>query len=1514
MAYQCPSSEGWGSLNSTGPTDLTACFQHGVLSSGLNALFLVAAAVRMRGLSTKGSLPSALVVGRLFWAKLFFAAAALLESVVELLIAVQRFPYLCVYTLSLALQVAATATAVCLHHREQLRNRIASTPLLLFWLGLIILGLLRLRTIMTMDYSNGFNRFADLDLLYTAASFATFFLECQPKPLDLFKQTISDSSDDEFGKPEHSDNDYCTSGSPEERANVFSRYTYTWVGSLLEKGYRQQLQLSDVWKLSGQYRPDVVNKRFQESWQREMSMGNPSLFRATVRTYWSIWVLAAICELVRTITMFVRCEVFLWLIEFAAKYGTDQGQSIEYGYFYAVLLFVVDCVQNVSFRIRCTHAQRIRTLIRTSYMMAIYQKTLVLSSDARQKYDIGSIVTHMSIDSEAIVRYYYVLSQEVWSDPLRIFIALFMLYRLLSWSALVGLLLMIACMPAVSRIGRIIGERSKLLNGYRDQRMGIINEVLAGIKVVKLYAWESSFIRRINKVRVDLELEVIRKNNVLRAVLQSASSLLPFMVSFATFGAYSLFDNVSRGPLDARLVFVGMPLLSNVRASLRRLPLIIPDFHKMKASANRLNEFLTASEIDVAAVDRQPYNRDSADSDPSDVLVSVKDGSFAWSTTDEPALKGIDFLCKRSELVAIIGRVGSGKSSLVSAILGEMVKCSGDVSVRGSIAYVSQQPWILNATLRDNILFGSDYDQAFYNQVIEACALRPDIDMLPAGDMTEIGERGINLSGGQKMRVSLARAVYASADVYILDDPLAAVDAHVSKHIFTHVLGPQGILQSRARILTTNALQYLSCADSIIMLNKGAIAEQGSFAQAMDRKHIIFDYIHRHIGEFEAMTESSGIPLNSSSSNGGPDKADSGNTLTEQSPLHKSFSSSSTASSTRSARMIKSSPPEEASNAGKTTTAEFRRKGEVEWKTYRAYIKAGGAHNILTAIIAFIVAVAGEVATKLWLKQWTSSNTHDTHTNAPETSSALYYLSVYGALGLFVALANMLQLLFIWTRCSTKASTAVHQDMLTSVLRSPLLFFDTTPTGRILNRFSSDIQVCDETLPYDISMLSDALFNIILAVVVAAITTPLMLAVIPLLVIVGYHYQRLYIRSSREIRRLDSTTRSPIYAHYQESAGGVSIIRAYRHQSRFISEMEFRVGQYIRVDNTYVLLNQWLGMRLETIGNIVILGTALLSVAAIHYSGFGDTSRIGLAVGCTLVLGGTTSWGVRYYCNMEISMTHLERAAEYANLLPEAADIIEHNRPKESWPKQGMVEFRNYSMRYREGLDLALKDLSFRVLPRQKVGIVGRTGAGKSSLTLALFRIIEAASGQILLDGKDISEYGLFDVRSKLSIIPQDPLLFAGTVRENLDPFNNYSDRDIWRALEQAHLAEYIRSKDERLEFMVSQSGENFSVGQRQLICLARALLKHAKVLVLDEATAAIDNVTDEIIQQTIRSKFKDCTVLTIAHRLNTIIDSDMVLVVDNGHLAEYDTPQNLLASKGSLFSKLVEEMQHRNT
>ncbi|KAJ1666298.1 hypothetical protein EV178_002409 [Coemansia sp. RSA 1646] len=1524
----CPSKEGWGPLSPNRPVDFTSCFEYGGLVSGLSVLFIIAAVLRLRKLQGAPQLPSSLVANSAFWIKLSVAAFALFASVAEIVVMIGLSPITSVYITSLVLQSAAVAVAVRLHYKEQFANRVASTPLLLFWLGTSILALIRLRTAISLSFVASDPPFIIANILYMVASLATMAMESQPKPHMLY-ELPADEDDDVYGEEQQVYNEnYLTYQSPEERANIFSLLTFSWMTPLLEQGFRKPLQMEDTWELSSIYRPEVATAKFQRNWQAQLRSGNPSLFRATMRTYgWSL-ALGSFYKLIKDLVSFMNPILLSRLIGFVSKYNTPDAEPIEYGYFYAISMFVVASIQTVAFQQHWVQNQRINSLMKISYTTAIYRKTMALSNDARQNYNVGGIVTHMSVDAQRVADFTANFSHHLWSSPLQIIIALYLLYQTLGWCVFAGVIAMVVSIPTSARISRSMRALNKLLMGYRDQRMKIMDEVLSGIKIIKLYAWETSFIRRINEIRVNLELSTIRRYGILQAGFSFVVTLLPFVVSFTTFGLYSLADGESHGPLTPQLVFVALTLFNMLRFPLSVGPMVIPALLESIVSSHRIFDFLTAGEIDFAAIERKPYDRDAPDTSSDDVLVSVKNGSFKWLSAEEPTLKNISIECKRDQLVALIGRVGAGKSSLVSAVLGDMVKSEGAVEVQGTIAYVPQQAWIMNATVRDNILFGHKYDQAFYDLVIDACALRPDLEMLPSGDMTEIGEKGINLSGGQRARVSLARAVYSRADVYILDDPLSAVDAHVGKHLYSRVIGPNGLLKTRARILVTNAVQYLNTTDDIYMIRDGQIVDHGAFAVAMDRRGAIFEFVHKYIeSEPSSRTETDGSNDASETEYFEEDAATNEHNGMP-SPVGVGIRRKSTKQTLGRASVgalhgarIRRKPHTEQhttvetllAEAGRTTTTEFSRQGKVEWNTYRTYAKACGSRNSVMFVSALLAASVSNVAANMWLKQWASSNDDSTADHGglawmARRHSVFYYLFIYGGLGLLGASMSSLQSLVLWTKCSIRASREIHENMLRGVLRSPMSFFDVTPLGRILNRFSSDIQRCDETLPRSVGGMVNTMVSVVSAVSVIAFSTPLMLLVMfPLSFIYRYLQQR-YLFSSRELRRLDSTTRSPIFAHFQESIGGVSTVRAYGQERRFIAENEDRIEKNIRTYYTYLSLNRWLSLRLETLGNTVMLGTTLLAVVTLQYFGYGDAGLVGLSVAYALDFTSSLNWSVRSYTEVENSMIQLERVVEYARLPSEAPEVIEDNRPNESWPEQGMVEFKNYSTRYREGLDLVLKDLTFRVMPNQKVGIVGRTGAGKSSLTLALFRIVESAEGKILLDGEDIAQYGLFDVRSKLSIIPQDPVLFAGTVRENLDPFGSYPDQEIWEALQHAHLAEFIRSKDEGLDFVVSQGGDNFSVGQRQLICLARALLKRAKVLVLDEATAAIDNSTDAIIQESIRKEFKNCTVLTIAHRLNTIIDSDMILVVDSGRMAEYDTPQNLLGREDSLFAKLVDE------
>ncbi|KAJ2260833.1 hypothetical protein GGI01_002727 [Coemansia sp. RSA 376] len=1518
---------GWGPLSPSRPVDFTLCFQHGVLVTGLNMLFIFVACLRLRALKDAPILPPTVVAQTQFWVKMAVAMTALVASIAELLVLAQLYPYLNVFMISMALQSVAVAIAIRLHWREQFTNRVASTTLLLFWLATVLLALMRLRTAITMDVVNSAPAVVTACSVFLLLSLAALVMESQPKPHMLYEL---DDEDEEYypGIPE--DTSCCTYQSPEERANIFSRLAFTWMTPLLEQGYRKPLQMEDTWELSREYHTGVVNARFQRNWQAELRSGNPSLFRATMRTYGLSLALGGFYKLIKDLVSFLNPILLSRLIGFVSRYNTPNAEPIEYGYFYAISMFLVATVQNVALQQHWVQNQRVNCLLKVSYTTAIYRKTMTLSNDARQNYSIGGIVTHMSVDSQRVADFTANFSHHLWSSPLQIVLALYLLYQTLGWCTFAGVIVMLISIPTSARLGRNMRALNKMLMGYRDRRMKIMDEVLSGIKIIKLYAWETSFLKRINDIRVTLELGTIRNYGAIQSLFSFVVTLVPFAVSFSTFGLYSLMDNVSHGPLTPQLVFVSLTLFNMVCFPLSHGPMLIPALLEAMVSTRRIFDFLTAGEIDFEAIERVSYDRDSPIATSDDVLVSVRNGEFKWLTAEAPTLKNVNIECKRDQLVAVIGRVGAGKSSLVSAILGDMVKSSGSVTVRGSLAYVPQQAWIMNATLRDNILLGHSFDQVLYDRVLDACALRPDLEMLPGGDMTEIGEKGINLSGGQKARVSLARAVYARADIYILDDPLAAVDAHVGKHIFTHVLGPQGMLKTRARILVTNAVQYLGNVDSVVMLRDGQVVECGSFSQVMDNRGEIFEFVHKYIeGELSSRDESgesgtaSGAEFyedepTSNEQDGMPLPTGAGirRKSTKQTLGRASIGMTQEALSRRKqpGRLTQAELEQEATaENGRTMTTEFSRQGKVERDIYRIYIQACGIRNAAMFGAALLVASVSNVSANMWLKHWASTNAEEDSTGSVWTTlfsghSVFYYLLIYGAIGLLGASMSSLQSFLLWTRCSIRASKKIHENMLRGVLRSPMSFFDVTPLGRILNRFSSDLQRCDETLPRSVSGMVNTMVSVVSAVSVIGFSMPFMLVIMFPLSFIYRYLQLRYLFSSRELRRLDSTTRSPIFSHFQESIGGVSTIRAYNQQNRFIIENERRLELNTRAYYTNVSLNRWLSLWLETLGNVVMLGTTVLAVASLQYFGVGDAGLVGLSVAYALDFTSSLNWSVRSYTEVENSMVQLERVVEYARLPSEAPEVIEDHRPEGSWPEQGVVEFKDYSTRYRDGLDLVLNKLSFRVLPNQKVGIVGRTGAGKSSLTLALFRIIEAAEGQILLDGEDIAQYGLFDVRNKLSIIPQDPVLFAGTVRENLDPFNTYSDQEIWQSLEHARLADFIRTKDERLEFVVTQGGENFSVGQRQLICLARALLKRAKILVLDEATAAIDNSTDAIIQDSIRKEFKDCTVLTIAHRLNTIIDSDMILVIDGGKLAEFDTPQNLLANEESLFAKLVEE------
>ncbi|KAK5808060.1 P-loop containing nucleoside triphosphate hydrolase protein [Linnemannia elongata] len=839
-------------------------------------------------------------------------------------------------------------------------------------------------------------------------------------------------------------------------------------------------------------------------------------------------------------------------------------------------------------------------------------------------------------------------------------------------------------------------------------------------------------------------------------------------------------------------------------------------------------------------------------------------------------LKNIDLKIPRGQLVAIVGAVGSGKSSLLNALVGEMKKVSGTMSYGGTIGYCPQSAWIQNATVKDNILFGLPLDEARYQRVIKDCALERDIQILPDGDQTEIGERGINLSGGQKQRVNIARAVYYDADVVLLDDPLSAVDAHVGKYLFKNCI--LGALQGKTRVLVTHQLHVLPQVDYVICMKDGEIVERGTFHELMVND-----------GEFASLMKAHG-GIEESEEVADDNSVDSAVTTTGAEKVAGGVSEDGNGEKT-----------DEKKEGGKAKkglmSQEERATGSVDGTIYKTYVNAAGGKFLVPLLLfLLIITQVAKVGNDLWLSWWTKDNFH---------KSQKFYMVLYAVWGIAQGVFQFING-FFFSIAGANAAKVLHQRALKNIFRAPSSFFDTTPLGRIINRFSKDVDATDNLLSEAYRMFTGTAAIVLSTFILISVIFPyFLIPLVPMLFF--YYYAAVYYRSSsREIKRIDSILRSSLYAHFSETLSGLATIRAYREQERFIGRNAYFIDLENRPYFMSYSIQRWLGVRIETIANTLVFCTSLLGVCGRYDI---DPATIGLVLSYSMSVTGTFNWCVRQFAEVENNMNAVERLYHYSEELTVEADaVIPDNRPSDNWPSAGAITIRNLEMRYRPELPSVLHNLSLDIQGGEKIGVVGRTGAGKSSIMMALFRLVEPSKGTMEIDGVDICKIGLFDLRTRLAIIPQDPVLFSGTIRSNLDPFEKRTDQELWEVLERSDLKTYVTSCEGGLDSQVTEFGENLSVGQRQLLCLARAMLTRARVIIMDEATASVDVATDVMLQKAIRVDFAQSTVLTIAHRLNTVIDYSRVLVLDHGEIKEFDTPANLLSRPDSVFSSMVDE------
>lgn len=1362
---------------------------------------------------------------------------------------------------------------------------------------------------------------------------------------------------------------------PEYNASFLSLLTFQWMNPLMVRGYKRPIELNDIWLVNPDRSSVTMIDRLMPAFKRRTARGerNPLLW-ALYETYRGDFLLGGMCALFSALFQVFSPFTTRYLIQFAtdawvAQKSGQPAPSIGSGIGLVIGITFMQICQSMSTNHFLYRGMIVGGECRAVLINAIFEKSLVISGRAKaggralkdedtsngmetmdsekptnrpmlaralskrlhpkggakvtpdKGYGVsgdgtgwnnGKVVNLMSVDTYRVDQASGMF-HIIWTSPIQVIVVLVVLCVNIGYSALAGYALLMIMLPLLTKAIKSLLARRKKINKVTDQRVTLTQEILGSVRFVKFFGWETSFLGRLKELRTR-EIRAIQVLLSIRNAINAVAMSMPVFASMLAFITYSLTDH---GLAPSR-VFSSLALFNSLRMPLNLLPLVLGQVTDAQNSLQRIQEYLLSEE----------QQDDVTWDDTMDEAVEVEHASFTWertatqdkertgafqtkgelmaakkakktrkkeekkaqkvakknknpSASDEDVasettevepfkLQDIDFTVGRNELLAVIGTVGSGKTSLLAALAGDMRKTSGKVKMASTRAFCPQYAWIQNATLKENITFGKPYRSKWYREVIDACALRPDLDILPAGDQTEIGERGITLSGGQKQRLNIARAIYFDADIILMDDPLSAVDAHVGRHIMDKAIC--GLMKDKCRILATHQLHVLSRCDRIIWMEDGHI-------QAIDT----FNNLMAQSVDFQKLMAT-----------------------TAQEDVHVAKPAEDEDNEKKPEKKIKK---------GKALMQqEERAVKSVSWTVWKAYIKASGSPVLWPLIfIALILSQGSNIATSLWLSWWTSDKFG---------FSEGAYIGVYAALGLSQALL-LFTFATILSTSGTNASKVMLQNAMTRVLRAPMSFFDTTPLGRITNRFSKDVDSMDNSLTDAMRMyfLTLAMITSVFALIIAYFHYfAVALGPLFLLFLFAASYYR---ASAREIKRHEAVLRSTVFARFSESISGTASIRAYGLQRYFTQRIREAIDD---MNSAYYLTfgnQRWLSTRLDCIGNVLVFVTGILVVTDRFNV---NPSIAGLVLSYILAIVQMIQFTVRQLAEVENNMNATERVHYYGSQLEQEAPLKLREVP-DSWPQQGAISFNQVEMRYRPELPLVLKGLDFQIRGGERIGIVGRTGAGKSSIMSALFRLTELSGGQIKIDDIDIATVGLYDLRSRLAIIPQDPTLFRGTIRSNLDPFQEHSDHDLWTALRKADLVgEEMESAEQgdrphttetaatsnsnvnvpnsgsnriQLDSQVEEEGLNFSLGQRQLMALARALVRDSQIIVCDEATSSVDFETDEKIQRTMRTGFAGKTVLCIAHRLKTIINYDRICVMDQGRIAELDTPINLFEANG---------------
>ncbi|CAH1169239.1 unnamed protein product [Phyllotreta striolata] len=1242
----------------------------------------------------------------------------------------------------------------------------------------------------------------------------------------------------------------------------FCRFTFP----IFKKGMKKDFEYEDLYNTLKKDRSTVLGDKLESNWKIQNSKTDRkrSLLKALWHSYRSEYLSLGLMTFFGDVVIKISQPYVLGLL--LNYYNSDSSITKDRAFAYAGLIVLLNTLTSFMKNQYTMYSMHTGMRARASVTALIYRKALKLSQTAIGKNSIGKIVNLISNDVSRFDTASTLIHQ-LWVGPLSALIIMFIIYQDIGWSGAPGVLTILVIMPLQIYIGKLSAKYRRITAMKTDERIRLMDEVIGGVQVIKMYAWEKPFEKLIAAAR-RAELNIIKRGQYVRGFFMACNL---FNNRFALF--VTLITMVFTGKaITASRVYVFMSYYQILAQTLAGVFVSgITQFAELLVSIGRIQNFLENEEYRSQRV----LNKRS--SNPEDDVLVLKNvtATYDRNSSDE-ILKNINVKATKDSLIGIIGPVGSGKSSLLQTILGELDILEGSVTVNGTVSYISQEPWIFSASIRQNILFGSKYDKSRYDEVLRVCALETDLKQFPDRDLTLIGEKGANLSGGQKARVSLARGIYKDADIYLLDDPLSAVDILVSKVLYDDCI--KGFLKEKVRVLVTHQVHYLTNANRVLVLNHGNIEIEGSYSELVKSDNPLTVHLREEAAEL----------------------------IKRQLSLTESLEEESS--------KLKSNKEDELEKNINDKMQEKTSKGTVEGSLLLRYFQSGmSLAEIIFLGVLLVVAQSAATVNDWFISFWTNIE-ESRSVNSTITSEQPFYMSwssntclaLYGAVLVFCLVTTISRSLLFF-KFVMSCAESLHLMLYKGVTGAYMRFFDQNPSGRILNRFSKDMGNVDESLPMLLFNCSRMFLKMLGHVLLVIYISPYTIIVMVFLSIVFSILRSIYLRSSTNIKRLEGRTKSPVFNHLMASLQGLTTIRAFRAEEVLRAEFDKHQDFHSSSWFMFISTSSAFGFALDFICLVFISSITFGLIALGDYFGL-TGSDVGLAINQASALTANIQFLVRFSADVSNQLMSVERVLEYNELEPELQPVNPLT-PVKGWPDRGNIKIDNLSMKYMEDGPVVLNDISIDIKPNEKVGVVGRTGAGKSSLIGALFRLVKT-EGKIRIDGIDTREISLEKLRSNISIIPQDPILFSGTLRYNLDPFDEFKDDLLYKTLDEVELKD-PNNVVNRLENRVMDRGLNYSVGQRQLICLARAIIRNNKILVLDEATANVDPQTDALIQKTIREKFSDCTVLTVAHRLHTIIDSDKVLVLDNGEVKEFDHPHVLLQNKYGAFRKMVEETGH---